>query len=467
MKKLLIKFVFLVLILLAIFSFVEGPLTKINPFQGFVSNFQQSVEEGCDYDLLFYGSSKSYSTFNPRILGELIAVNSFNFGNNGQRLPTTNFILEETLKDQNPQLVVVELYNQSMRSPLGKKNISFQFSSYDAFDFSLNKLRHSLKEFPLTELPFLYVKTLRNHKGWKSIESNKIDPQNTIYLKEENNGYRGWQYVVKNPEKYIPLKPVQREVEGVAYQLDEDQRKNLEELLHIAGKQKTKVLFVTAPSLRDLTNMEYAGYSKSLRDFLKERNHHYLDLNCEINNIGLDPYDFRDDIHLNHKGATKVSEYFGKWLNKHFDIGVLNTVEANVERYITEGAFSKSSKFVGRNLTDLVSLKRIDYIKTGNGKMSVIMELDLKEIEDLKKYSIMFHAHPKDKYLSFLSKNSMNKKRKYEIWDFKPEITLINDKYYMFKTIETKVEALKTINLGVYNAEGYSGLLYKNITISF
>ncbi|SEL83816.1 hypothetical protein SAMN04488008_10624 [Maribacter orientalis] len=467
MKKLIFKLLLSTILVMAMLFFLGNPLTKINPFADFVKNFNNSCNDGDEYEVYFYGSSKSYSTFNPRIFNEVLEINSFNFGNNGQRLPTTKFVLEETLKKQKPKLLVIELYSESIGSAYSKKNISNQFTSYDAFPFSINKLQHAKEDFPLKELPFLFIKTFRNHQGWKTLKENKIDAQKNVNLVEENNGYRGWQYSVKDAKKYAPLFAVKNMKSNIGEDiLDLNQKYNLDQIISVTEKYRIPVLFVTAPSLRELKNKSYSIFSTSLNNYLRSKNQKYLDINYKINSIQLTPHDFRDVIHLNNNGANKVSEFLAKFINKEYGIGLLNSVEAKVERYITDGSFSKSNKFVGRKLTDLVSLKSIDFMNAGNGKMSLIMELDIDNIEDLNQYSIMFHALPEDRYSSFLSQNSINNKRKHEIWDFKPEIIFIDDNYYMVKTIETKIKALKIINLGVYSAENYAGLLYDKITIA-
>lgn len=464
MKKIIWKSFTLIFAVLVILLLIGDFLTKINPYENFIKEFNESINREEEYAIFFYGSSKSFSSYNPRVFNELLGVNSFNFGSSAQRMPLTNFVIKETLKKQKPKLLVIDLYDVTLKSAFDKKIISYQLSCLDAFDFNFNKLEYALIELSPSDYLNLFVKAIRNHKGWKNIETNGIDDQKTIYLKEEVNGYRGWQYRAKGRENYVPLY-TNKSKSKRKYILNNNQENNLRALLTTLNSYDVPYIFVTAPSLKELKNNKHDDFVYSIKTFLKLYNTDYIDLNTHAQAMGITIDDFRDITHLNNVGANKVSEYLAKLIYKEYGIGDLNTVEAKVERHITEGSFYKSGKVVGRKITDSALLKRIDYIESGNGKMSLIMELELKDIEDLDKYSIMFHAQPEDKYLSFLSEKSVKKKRKYEIWDFKPKVFLINDKYYLFKTIETKIRALKIINIGVYNADKYTGLLHDKITI--
>ncbi len=466
MKKFFIKIGFISLLMLVLFSFLEKPITKINPYSNFVKKFYSDVNKGVKYDVFFYGSSKSYSSFNPRVFKDVLNMGSFNFGNNGQRLPTTSFVLTETIKAQKPKLAILELYNQSLKSPNTKENISFQFNTYDAFGLSVNKMVHSWNKFSLKELFLLYNKTIRNHKGWKTISTNSIDEQNTSYLKEENNGYRGWQYTVKNAKSYLPLS-LKRDSEKIknSDKLSKDQIKNIKESIAILKTNKIPALFITAPSLRELKNRTYPILSQSISTFLEDKNVKYLDLNFHIDSIGLRPQDFRDKIHLNNNGANKVSEYLAKWIHTNYNIGNLKYVSS--KEFIKKGKFALKSLKVDQDLTSKLKILNSAYVSVGVDKMALILELESNDSKDLDEYSIMFHAYPDSEYSEELSPKAIAKKRKFEIWDFKPNIQTINNKKYLIRTIDTKIQKLKFINLGVYSAKGYKGLLYDKVTVKF
>ena len=465
MKKLIFKLSLLLVFVTVALLFLGGPLTKINPYKNFVSEFNKSIDEGKAYDIFFYGSSKSFSSYNPRIFNEVLGVKSFNFGSSAQRMPLTKFVIEETLKKYKPKFLVIDLYNVTLKTAYDKEIISYQLSCLDAFDFDFNKLEYAFTELSPSDYLNMFIKGIRNHKGWKNIKTNNIDAQKTVYLKEEVHGYRGWQYKAKGRQKYQPLY-AENEKTVREYALNKDQEENLSSLISALNEYDVPFIFVTAPSLKELKSSKHEDFVYSINKFIDAYNIDYIDLNAHAQDIGITVDDFRDYTHLNNVGANKVSKYLSKLIYEQYGIGFLDIVEINEERYITEGSFSKSSKLVGKQITDQVLLKRIDYLDVGNGKISVIMELELKDIEDLDKYSIMFHAQPEDKYLSFLSKKSIAKKRKHEVWDFKPKIVVVDGKYYMFKTIDTKIKALKTINIGVYSAQGYSGLLHERITVN-
>ena len=466
MKKLALKCFLMAIIILGFFHFMGSHLTKINPFVNFVKNFDENIEEGMDFDIFFYGSSKSYSSFNPRVFSEKLGINSYNFGHNGQRLKTTAFILEETLKKQQPELLVIEVYYQSIKSPISKENVSFQFSSYDAFKMSPNKFRHSFQEFVPKDLPYLFIKTLRNHQGWKSLEKNKTDEQDNSYLIEENNGYRGWQYLVKDAKKYSPLEsPIIQD--GKKGKLEQDQKDNLEYFLSTVKEMNVPKLFVTAPSLQDLKDKNYASFSNALTIYFKETGSSYLDLNKKVDSIGLTAKDFRDEIHLNNNGANKVSEYLAKWIYEKYGLGKPELERLDIQSYITDGRFKKNSLKVEKNLTVKTIVKSLDYVKIAKNEMALIVEIDSHQEDNMGGYNILFHAKPTKKYIPHISKAATDKNRGFEIWDFEPNKVLIDGKSYFIRTIHTGIEEFSLLQLGIYCAKGYNGIKHKPISIKF
>lgn len=468
MKKLILKFFVLGLVVVALLIVIGKPLTKVNPNKLFIEQFEASIDKGEVYDVYFYGSSKSFSTYNPRVFKEKLGVSSFNFGSSGQRLSTTNFFISETVDKQKPKLLIIDVYSQTLSTldKDDKKAISHQLEAYDSFGFSLNKIKSIINNYSLSDLPESFFESIRNHKGWKTISTNHIDAQKTAFLKEEVNGYRGWQYTVGKSDSYLPLTPT-KSLEDGQFVIADDHKKNLNILFTNLRLLDIPVLFVSAPSLRELKDKAHANFSEGLKKYVIDNNFDFLDLNFKIDEIGLMPKDFRDKIHLNNVGANKVSAYLAKWLNKNYNIGNIKTSKLNIVNYIKEGIFDSKKQNIDIKLTDKINCTGANFVKTDQEEITFLMEVNSQDLESIKAYSIMLHAAPKKEDLKFLSKKAIKNKSGYEIWDFKPEITNINGKNYLIKTIKTKIEAFDYINLAVYSAKGYNGVLFGKHKIDF
>ncbi len=469
MKKFFFKIALLFLIVFVILSFLGESLTKMNPYSKFVSEFESSIKEGTNYDILFYGSSKSFCSFNPRIFEEFLDLNSFNLGSDAQRLETTELVLKNTLKKQIPKLLVIEINELSAKPIENKKILSFQFRCYDAFSFDKNKLIQSFNQISFEELPNLYIKAIRNHKGWKTLSKNKNDDKsNNIYLEEDYKGYVGLQLTIKNPERYDSF--FERKLDRNKYDsidLPHEDVNAITNILNICSQYNIKPLFVTSPSIRELSMEKHLQFSNKLNLFLENKGLDYLDLNFHVKEIGLSSNDYRDVTHLNNLGANKVSEYLSKWIYQKYNIGKLKTFISPKE-YIQNGSFEKNNFQINYSLTNDLIISRVDYIKIKPRKMALIIGLETKEgVTDLNKYRMMYHALPNNIFLNKLSKTSIKKNRKFEIWDFKPTIQVINGKKYIIHVVDSQIEKLKTISLGLYSSKGYRGLLSSKLVFDF
>lgn len=62
------------------------------------------------YDLIFLGSSRTYTGFNPKLIDEELDLNSFNMGTSAQDIAESYFTLKEILDYQKPKYIVLETY---------------------------------------------------------------------------------------------------------------------------------------------------------------------------------------------------------------------------------------------------------------------------------------------------------------------------------------------------------------------
>tara|TARA_B110000971_G_scaffold221909_1_gene271458 strand:- start:167 stop:2908 length:2742 start_codon:yes stop_codon:yes gene_type:complete len=97
-------------------------------------------------------------------------------------------------------------------------------------------------------------------------------------------------------------------------------------------------------------------------------------------------------------------------------------------------------------------------VKNKNGGITLILKLE-EETTDVSSYRIGFHTYPDEYDMEKLSLNSKKKKRKFDIWDFTPEISQIDNVQYIVKNIPCKLTKLLKLKLFVYDRAGYNGII--------
>lgn len=127
--------------------------------------------------------------------------------------------------------------------------------------------------------------------------------------------YKGYQYsAIVNPYKSGPYVT---ETEDV-YVIDEQPLLYLNKIVNLCRDKDIQLILYSAPSPKCWS---YAKHNAAA-DFANEKQLTYIDLNLDIDTLGIDwAKDSRDDgDHLNYFGAKKVSDYMGKFLSDHTDL---------------------------------------------------------------------------------------------------------------------------------------------------
>lgn len=242
-------------------------------------------EERNTIDVLILGDSEAYSSFSPMEMYKQHGFTSYVCATSGQPLYYTKSLLERTLKDQNPSVVVVET-----------DTIFRPFMVSEPITSKLGDI------FPI----FHY------HDRWKTLKEDDLSGTvNYTY----NNVLKGFDYSTG--------------IKGLTdlsqYMKATEQRKTipmlnqyfLDRIVKTCKDRGIELVFVSAPSP---VNWDMAKHNR-IMDYASGQGVTYLDLNLEPS-IRIDWLkDTRDaGDHLNYTGAMKVTEYMGKCLHEHYDL---------------------------------------------------------------------------------------------------------------------------------------------------
>lgn len=242
------------------------------------------TEEKNTVDVLFLGDSESYSSIAPPELWMRQGTAAYVCGQGAQRIQETYYILKAALQRQSPKLVVLET-NVMFRDPGVLENIGTSIGQTAEYYFSV----------------------FRYHNLWKQLIEGK---------KAEDPDYRGYRFssevkAYKGTEDYMEPSGKERKIPVVV----EFYMKGIREM---CAEKGIPMLMVSAPSP---VNYDYEKHCE-LKAYAEKYNIPYLDLNYRTKELGIDWKNDTSDRgdHLNIRGALKVTEYIGEYLQNNYDL---------------------------------------------------------------------------------------------------------------------------------------------------
>lgn len=285
MKKIIIKVGMFILILLIILIIISAILVPKNNSEEAGMKEPQAMgilgEKENTIDVVMYGDSETIASTMPMKIWKDYGFSMHICGAAGQTLPDTCRTVYETLKKQNPKIVILETN-----------------SIYNDTPITVPMARIVNVILPITEY----------HNRWKSLKKEDFFRKINYTTTDINKGYH---YVgIEDPADDTNYMTYSEEKEPIP-------RKNkmyVKLLKWYCESKGSKFILVSVPSCK---NWSYPKHN-SVKEFAKQENIEFLDLNEKNEEINIDWKTETGDKgdHVNYKGARKVSDYIGKWLNE-------------------------------------------------------------------------------------------------------------------------------------------------------
>jgi len=426
-----------------------------------------------DIDLIFYGSSHSYTAYNPLIFNKVCNTISFNLGSHAQRLDIADLVLEESFKHASPKLVVLEVYRGTVERPTEKNFKAFQL---DGLDFVSNLSINKLSRIPSIYNPNEYLGTLfpliRNHNKWKTLSFFNLNRRDTIIKKWSfiYGGFVGAEKLLDSElvKKYQDFSTIKTWNDSSKKLVNTKAREYLKNFISLARSHGAKVLIVSSPELA-ARSTNYAFFSE-LESFCSNLNVGFLNLNDFYEEMGLAVNDFKDPSHLNNFGAIKTSFFLRAYINNNYklrDRSSEGTWKQTMNDYIEfEDTYIDFKKIFKRNvnspLIKNIVLENIEILKEVNTYSISIDFIKNKMLaKELINYNISINIIPDKSEINNISAASKSKNWTYDKFDFNLE-----DSDESFKReIFTKIKNIHCIEIFLYNKEKYTGRIGNKIVI--
>ncbi len=286
--------------------------------QIFIKGFYSEPDDSLSVVLM--GSSALYRYYVAPLAWEKFGFTSYSYASTCQSNDVTEYLMEDIQRSQTPDLYVVEV-RQLVRGEtfehFGKDELPKDRE--DAYDsFLTNSMEYSLARFGAvnelfdTDVLSYQIDVIRNHVLWKGALELDNTALSTDYSKEFP--YKSGRTVaIQRPFKCNDLKDYKESIK-----LTDDAYRQMDEVFEYIKENDLNVLFVSTPYVETEQTM---SIENAVEDYMKKNGMNYLNCNKYYDEMGIDfEKDFYNAKHVNVIGASKVTEFLGKYITENFEI---------------------------------------------------------------------------------------------------------------------------------------------------
>ncbi|MCR5672059.1 MAG: SGNH/GDSL hydrolase family protein [Butyrivibrio sp.] len=270
-------------------------------------------------DAVFIGSSPLPACIaTPKIYGDM-GITLYPISSNVQRPVATKYLVEETLKTQDPDLFIFEMRMWTSPDDYLLGNMAHTREVTDNMKYSVNRIKtiNAMVSDKSERLTY-YFDIFKYHSNWKTLFMWSQLRTFFYSYPEDMKGY------LMETEVGPSEKPV---VTSEKEEIPHEEERYLLDLLEYLEKKDKKALFVITPFSASEDDQKKINY---LREFIESRGYDFLDMNEHIDEMGLDfETDIRDyGTHTNALGAEKATDFFEKYLKENYvDKGIALTTD--------------------------------------------------------------------------------------------------------------------------------------------
>lgn len=357
--------------------------------------FEKSIIEYRNIDKLdiaFFGSSHSYSSYDPRVFEKNLGVTAFNFGSGAQRIENTKLVAKYVLRKTPPKLAIIDIYKNSLLGFEDEEALGLQLETLDNLPISISKIEAYINNGGVEELPFLFSTTIRNHNNWYDLEKTNFTREHYVFFNTElHKGYRTYNQCVEDKSLSALQKKHQNNTRAeYNFKLSEDEKQKIDDIINLFKSKNISLLFVNAPTIINEYDFNKKRYSELIGEYLNKKRMTYINFDTIKDSLGLTKEHFKDPNHLNGKGAYIVSSYLSEYINQNYSFsGELpdSTLEKN--RYFQFKTNFQTALFKKEidslNSAFLEGMTSFAIYKTDDdGMYDLVFETSKKQINDLR-----------------------------------------------------------------------------------
>lgn len=295
MKRTIIKRIIAIVLFVCILCGIHVRITSIvEPYElGIYSQKEDTI------DVLILGSSLAGSNFDGQVLWDEFGISAYSMWGMDQPLWNSYYYLEEALKNQPPQLVVLECHSVFQQEPF-LSPIERQAASITPLRMSVNKLDAIMHSSPFELWDDMLLKMPIYHDNITRLKKEN-------YEKKESLNNKGFTATGTNIEVSHGRDHGVHECESVL-PLYEKNEKYLRLIIEKCKDEDIGVLLVQSPS----PEYDYYPYFNRVKEIAEEYDVRYVNYNLPETYIDIPDDEFYDFLHLNNKGSRRLAPHIAE-----------------------------------------------------------------------------------------------------------------------------------------------------------
>ena len=301
MKKIIIKSTVFIILFALTFTICSNVFVrKGNGYGTDVLSFYNEPKNSMD--LIFFGSSHSYSTFSPEVLEKETGMKSYNFATQQQPLWITYHYMVEALKYQKPKYFVLDVLMTSVNEEYMEEGVNRD--AIDKMRMSVNKIEVINVSVPKQERLSYYINFIKYHSRWNDLGKTDI----LSILPSNISNKKGFTYLEGNQGgTKLDITNIKEKKE-----LSEKNKKYFNKIIKLAKDNGIRLILVKTPCSMTEEKQMYYNTVKELSD---KNDLEFLNYNLIYDELELEfEKDFYDSGHLNGAAAEKVTKHFSKYI---------------------------------------------------------------------------------------------------------------------------------------------------------
>tara|TARA_Y100001970_G_scaffold80605_1_gene102346 strand:+ start:6536 stop:7840 length:1305 start_codon:yes stop_codon:yes gene_type:complete len=294
-----------------IFNFLEILLVQKRPH---AKKWSYIYNNNTNIDILFMGSSHTYTGINPNVLDDLIGLESFILGSASQNIIQTYFNLVEVLKYKNPKLIIIGL--NSIITNKEKTKLGYYYENLDGMKLTINKYQSIKNTLDSKYYVEAFLPLAREHFNWKDLKDINTKYLRTHFKNEAytNKGHNALEPIFTQNDFLESIK--KRKENDKSYLVNNENLDYLQKISFLCRKNDIQLLVFKTPTLREIdlnTNLDIL-----INHYSEESNFLYLNLGHFFTDLRLNYLDFYDSGHLSKTGAKKVTKHLAHFLIENY-----------------------------------------------------------------------------------------------------------------------------------------------------
>ena len=216
-------------------------------------------------DMMFFGSSHAFCTFDPLVVKEQSGIDSYTYATQQQPLWITYHYMIEALKTQSPKVMVLEIYGAKYNEEFSEEVINR--SAFESLKPSKNRTDLLNASVPKGEHFTYYIPFIKYHSRWDQLTPNDFDTGYYFGTDVEKGYVRLEKTTVGEPKdlsNVTQATPLFEKTEEYLYKIIELAEENDIELILMGAPcnadEELKMIFNSVEQIAEKENLLFMDY---------------------------------------------------------------------------------------------------------------------------------------------------------------------------------------------------------------